>query len=253
MRTSRKIGRMDWQLAVYVAAVFAIAGMVKGIAGMGLPTVGVSLLGLAMAPSSAAALLVLPSLATNLAQCAGRHTLSLVRRFGWLWLAIGLGCVFTPVPTIGTGVGIARICLAVALIVHGAWTLVKPTLPHPRAAEWWISPLVGYATGVITVCTGVFVIPVSAYLQSLRLEKEDLVQALGVTFTVCTLGLALRLGLDHVPLMQSGPAALLALLCAFAGMAAGVCMRKRLDQKAFSRVMSCVLIVLGCLMIAREM
>jgi hypothetical protein len=36
-------------------------------------------------------------------------------------------------------------------------------------------------------------------------------------------------------------------------MAAGVSMRKRLDQKAFSRVMSCVLIVLGCLMIAREM
>ena len=59
---------MDSLQATLVVAVFAIAGIVKGISGMGLPTVAVSLLGLFMSPAHAAALLVLPSLATNIAQ-----------------------------------------------------------------------------------------------------------------------------------------------------------------------------------------
>lgn len=52
-----------------LSAIFLIAGMVKGVTGMGLPTVAMSLLGLMMSPASAAALLVLPSFITNVWQC----------------------------------------------------------------------------------------------------------------------------------------------------------------------------------------
>jgi uncharacterized membrane protein YfcA len=245
-------GRMDSHIAIYVAAVFLVAGTVKGITGLGLPTVGVSLLGLAMAPSAAAALIVLPSLATNIAQCVGDHTRALLRRFGALWAAILIGCLFTPAPTIGTGAPFGRICLAVILIAHGAWGLAGRKLPHPRQREWWISPLTGYVTGVVTVATGVFVIPVSAYLQSLQLRKEEMVQALGFTFTVCTLGLALRLGIDRVPLAQLGLPALLALAGALLGMALGARMRRRWDQRTFSRAMLSVFVILGGLMLVKE-
>ncbi|HBY6961244.1 TPA: hypothetical protein MI551_14190 [Klebsiella pneumoniae] len=46
--------------------IFIAAGLVKGVTGMGLPTVAMGLLGLLMPPQAAAALLVLPSLLTNL-------------------------------------------------------------------------------------------------------------------------------------------------------------------------------------------
>ncbi|WP_228743014.1 sulfite exporter TauE/SafE family protein, partial [Klebsiella quasipneumoniae] len=64
--------------------IFIAAGLVKGVTGMGLPTVAMGLLGLLMPPPAAAALLVLPSLLTNLWQLlAGPALAQIVRR---LWL-----------------------------------------------------------------------------------------------------------------------------------------------------------------------
>ena len=62
---------MDVTQFVAVGFVFVLAGGIKGITGMGLPTVAVSLLGLWMSPAQAATLLVAPSLITNIAQCRG--------------------------------------------------------------------------------------------------------------------------------------------------------------------------------------
>jgi hypothetical protein len=49
-------------------AIFVAAGVVKGVLGMGLPTVAIGFLGLVIAPVEAAAMLVLPSLITNVWQ-----------------------------------------------------------------------------------------------------------------------------------------------------------------------------------------
>jgi uncharacterized protein len=51
-----------------VALVFFAAGAVKGVLGMGLPTVAMGLLGLMMPVSAAAAVLTLPSFITNVWQ-----------------------------------------------------------------------------------------------------------------------------------------------------------------------------------------
>src|SRR3546814_5359652 len=66
-----------------VAAVFLLAGVVKGVVGLGLPTISMALLALFMPPAPAAALLVVPSLITNLWQARPIHTLApLLRRIG---------------------------------------------------------------------------------------------------------------------------------------------------------------------------
>ncbi|MCR2730907.1 sulfite exporter TauE/SafE family protein, partial [Salmonella enterica] len=58
------------------------------------------------------------------------------------------------------------------------------------AAEPWLGPLCGLVTGALTGATGVFVIPAVPYLNALGLARDDLVQALGLSFTVSTLALA---------------------------------------------------------------
>ena len=55
-------------LWLFCAAVFIAAGIVKGVVGLGLPTLSMALLALAMALAQAAALLILPSLVTNVWQ-----------------------------------------------------------------------------------------------------------------------------------------------------------------------------------------
>jgi hypothetical protein len=58
------------------ADAFLLAGFVKGVIGMGLPTVSIGLLGLLMTPIQAAAILVVPSLVTNiLAGCRRRRNI----------------------------------------------------------------------------------------------------------------------------------------------------------------------------------
>jgi uncharacterized membrane protein YfcA len=47
-------------LIIVVGAVFVLAGLVKGVVGLGLPTVAMGLLGLVMLPAEAAAILLCP-------------------------------------------------------------------------------------------------------------------------------------------------------------------------------------------------
>ena len=65
-----------------IAGAFLLAGFVKGVIGLGLPTVSIGLLGLLMTPAQAAAILVVPSLVTNVWQAVvGGGFLALARRW----------------------------------------------------------------------------------------------------------------------------------------------------------------------------
>ena len=56
---------LGWALSLLVMMTFLLAGTVKGVIGLGLPTVAMGMLGLAIAPAQAAALLIIPSIVTN--------------------------------------------------------------------------------------------------------------------------------------------------------------------------------------------
>ncbi len=62
LATFSAVAPSQWAAA---AAVFVLAGLVKGVVGLGLPTVAMGLLALRMPAAQAAALLVVPSLVTN--------------------------------------------------------------------------------------------------------------------------------------------------------------------------------------------
>jgi hypothetical protein len=75
-----------------IASTFLLAGMVKGVIGMGLPTVAMGLLALVMPPVQAAALLVVPSLVTNVWQLvAGPSFIALLKRFATMMVAVCVG------------------------------------------------------------------------------------------------------------------------------------------------------------------
>src|SRR3546814_15238185 len=75
-----------------VAAIFVLAGLVKGAIGLGLPTIAMALLATIMAPAEAAAMLIVPSAVTNVWQfLSGRSPLPLVRRLGTMMVGVCLG------------------------------------------------------------------------------------------------------------------------------------------------------------------
>ncbi len=202
-----------------IALTFLLAGFVKGVVGLGLPTVSVGLLGLAMPPMQAAALLIVPSMVTNLWQLAcGPRFLGLMKRLAGLLLGVVVGTLLVGAWLGGDAPRQATGVLGLALVAYALLGLAAIPLHLPARHEPWAGPLVGLATGALTAVTGVFVIPAVPYLGALGLQRDELVQALGLSFSASTLALAVTLGV-HGDLLepQMLGASLLTLVPALAG------------------------------------
>lgn len=237
-------------LVIWISLAFAVAGFVKGVVGMGLPTVAIGLLSIVMPPVSAAAILVIPSLVTNVWQLlAGPQFGTLLRRFASMLLAVGVGTFIGIGVLTGPSSATASIALGAVLVAYGLFGLFGRTFTVPIRAERWLSPLVGVTTGAIAGATGLFVVPMVPYLNSLGLARDALIQALGLSFTASTIALAAALAFKdqyHLPAMRNS---LLALLPALAGMYVGQRVRNRLRPDVFRRWFFVGLVVLGAYML----
>ena len=140
-----------------IALTFFLAGIVKGVAGMGLPTVAMGVLGAIMSPVSAASLLVIPSFVTNFWQLfTGPNFLALMKRLWLMMLGIVVGTLAGSWLLTSANTEYASVGLGSALILyamHGLWA--KP-LSVPARLERLLSPVIGLTTGVINGGTGVF-------------------------------------------------------------------------------------------------
>ena len=231
---------------IFVAAVFALAGFAKGVVGLGLPTISMGLLALMMPPSEAAAILLVPSFATNVWQMGLNTGLRpIARRLATMMLGVCLGT------WAGAGLmseargGWGGVLLGVALVAYAVTGLMSVRFSVTRRAERFFSPLIGAATGLVSAATGVFVIPAVPYLQALGLEKEELVRALGLSFTVSTIALAVNLGSTGALEMSLIPLTALALVTAVLGMSLGQSVRRRLRPETFRRWFFASLLGLG--------
>ncbi|AMJ63346.1 sulfite exporter TauE/SafE family protein [Bosea sp. PAMC 26642] len=239
-------------LILFIAATFLLAGFVKGVIGLGLPTIAVGILGVVMAPAQAAALLVVPNLVTNGWQIATGPGLRAILMRLWPML-IGI-CIGT---WAGAGLlaqqkdGSATLWLGIALVLYALVGLKAAKLRVPAKAETWLAPVIGITTGIATAATGVFVLPAVPYLQALGLDKDELVQALGVSFIVSTLALSVGLvgtgALDLTVAWRS----LLALAPALAGMAVGTMIRNRISAATFKFCFFAGLLALGAYLVLR--
>lgn len=233
-------------LLIALAMTFLVAGTVKGVTGMGLPTVAMGLLGMVMPPAAAAAILVVPSLVTNLWQLlAGPATLRLLRRLWTMISGIGIGTVAGSAMLASLDPQWSSPALGIALMLYAGFALFAPAFTVRPNVEPWLSPLIGLATGLVTGATGVFVFPAVPYLQALGMERDELVQSLGLSFTASTLALAAGLllhGAFHVE--QLGMSSL-AIAPALAGMWLGQRIKARISPTAFRLCFLSFLLLLG--------
>jgi hypothetical protein len=244
---------LDPATLIFAMLVLILAGFVKGVIGLGLPTIGVGLLGLVMAPIEAAALLVVPNLVTNVWQLViGPDYRALIRRLWPMMAGIAAGTL-AGAWVLPAGISPLATALLGALLVVYAVVGLKALRFHvaPRR-EPVMGPLIGAVTGVVTVATGVFVLPAVPYLQALGLDKDDLVQALGLSFLTSTISLAIVLGLSGQFTFQVAGSSLAALVPALAGMYLGQAMRSRIAAATFRRWFFLGLLALGLYLIGRQ-
>ena len=233
-----------------IVGTFLIAGTVKGVIGLGLPTLSVALLTVAIDLSSAMALLLVPSFVTNLwqAMVGGNGRVILIRLWPFFLMAtvtVWLGAT-----------ALTRVDLSLLSALLGGLLVVYSTVNlgglrftiAPRH-EVWVGPLVGSANGILTGMTGSFVVPGVMFLQAIGLSRDVLIQAMGILFTVSTLALAFALQGNELLTTEHGTLSLAALLPAIVGMAVGQRIRQSLSEQLFRRIFFVSLLALGAYII----
>lgn len=226
----------DPDQVVMIALTFVLAGMVKGVTGMGLPTVAMGILGSLISPVAAAAMLLLPSLVSNLFQFGGGgNTRMLLIRLWPMLLTVVIATLLASVWITGGDTSRTQFALGLALMVYALWTLAGKRVAVAPQREKPLSLIVGFATGLLTGGTGVFVMPAVPWIQSLGFEKDELVQALGISFTFSTLALALGLWWHGALPVQSLNLSAFAIIPALIGQWAGTRIRRVISPVVFKR------------------
>jgi uncharacterized membrane protein YfcA len=217
-----------------IALVFVLAGTVKGTIGFGLPTVAIGLLTALIGLREALVIMLVPSLATNLWQAMSGNALKAI--FARLWPLMLCGAI-------GTWFGVGFLVksdallfsglLGILLCLYAVISLLTPQMPPPGDREKYLTPAVGLVTGVLAGLTGTYVLPSALYLQALGLNRDVLIQALGIWFVTATLSLGTSLGLRNALPLDHGAASLMAVIPAIVGMRLGQIVRARVSEHRF--------------------
>src|ERR1700742_502829 len=221
-------------LLIFITAAFLLAGFVKGVVGLGLPTVSMGLLSVIMPPSQALAIVIVPAVVTNIWQTfVGPYLRDIVRRLWPLMLGTAIGIWLNRGSLTGPYAHYVPIGLGVLLVIYAVVGLSKFAFKVERGSEKWVGGIVGLITGVISAATGVQVIPSMPFMQAIGMERDELVQALGVFFTVATLALSVNLTASGLLSASTVVPAAIALGCSFAGMFIGQTVRSKMPAEAF--------------------
>jgi uncharacterized protein len=244
----------DPHIIIWIVATFLLAGTVKGVIGSGLPTVSLGLLTAVIGLHPAMALMLAPTIVTNVWQAlVGGHFRTVLVR-AWPFFIAATASIWLGAMTLTrVNVSVLSALLGFLLAIYGALGLLAPPFSVARRAETWAGVAAGFFNGAFGGMTGAFAFPGVPYLQALGLARDQLIQAMGMLFTASTIALALALGGQNLLNLDVGLASVLAILPALAGMVVGQQLRKLLSEARFRRVFFSAQIGLGGYIVLRAM
>jgi uncharacterized membrane protein YfcA len=221
---------------VLIAVAFVVAGVAKGAIGMGMPPIAIGLMSFAVPLEGAIAIMVVPTMVTNIWQAVyGGGLRPLMRRFGTMAVTamigiLAIGLLLSDLGSPGTAGWVGVLLVLYSIIALTPWR------PHvPRRAEVWANPLIGLASGAVAGSTGVAAVPFLPYMQSLEMNRHELVQALGIMFVFITGMLAVSLALHGAYHLANTVAGVAAVAPTMVGVWLGQQARRRLSAETFRR------------------
>lgn len=236
----------DIPTLIIIIATFLLAGTIKGTVGLGLPTVSLALLTVAIDMPTAMALMLVPAFVSNIwqATAGGQGRIVLARIWPFLLMAttmVWLGALALT----RIDLHLLSALLGVLLMAYAGVNLAGFRLQLQPQQARWAGPLIGIVNGVITGMTGSFVMPGVIYLQAIGLSRDALIQAMGMLFLGSTIALGLSLQSHQLLTFELVTLSVIALPPALIGMVIGQLIRKRLSEQLFRRVFFISLELLG--------
>ena len=167
---------LDLNLLVSIFLVFWLAGLVKGVIGVGLPTVSLTLLSFILDIKQSIAIVLLPVILTNFYQMIDGKFFKSIMNDNKYSISIA---VLSIIPgffiLLYFESWIILFILGIILIINSMISLLyrtyKITNPKSLFNQFWIGSLTGIVTGI----TSIYTMPLVLLMQSLNYTKEIII------------------------------------------------------------------------------
>jgi len=243
---------MNLELLMLAGLVFLGAGIIKGTVGIGLPTIVISVLSMAIDPRLAMALALLPVLVTNFWQFWRANADK--RRVLHYWPFALMLVVFNyllSMLSFGVDTKYILLALGIVVVVFALSSLLRQPPPLP---DHWDRPtqfIAGGLAGIMGGLTTIWSPPMVIYLIAKRLDKEEFVMVTGAVLTVGSLPLLLSYTQSGVLATDMLLQASLMTVPTLVGMRIGEAIRSRVNRELFVKMLLIVFLLLGLNLIRR--
>lgn len=225
-----------------VCLVMLIAGTVKGIAGLGLPTIGVSLLVIFFDAHQALGLIVLPLLFSNLLQAwQSGQSRWVISNFWPFLVAIALSIFIASSFASRVNDRVIYLLIAVGIFLFLISQKKLPKIQLAGENHIFSAGLAGTLAGILGGLTTVWGPPTIIYLRMLGLEKEQFVRATGWMFLIGSLPLVAGYWMGGILTAELIPAGIVGSIMAMTGVVIGKHFRSGISEKHFVLVIDVIL------------
>jgi uncharacterized membrane protein YfcA len=235
------------------AVAFMIAGFVKGVVGFGFPIIALIILTLSIGLLDALALVVIPTLTTNLWQAfSGEYLQTILKR---MWRYFLAAVVFIWISSDYLNVvdtDWLTMLLGTVLFFFALSRLFNFHFTVPLRYEFVLAIPLGAINGTLTGLTGSFMVPSVLYMQAIGLRGDMLVQAMGIFFSISVFTLAVSLERNDLISVEQAQLSLLALIPSIIGLLIGSWARRQIGEDRFQQIFLMAVLVLGAYIVFRS-
>lgn len=228
------------------ALALVFAGWIKGIIGLALPIVGLSLLAMIFPIHFALAVMVLPICASNVWQALRTpDCMAQAKRFWPIIVALTVTMAATSGLVVALDDHLLRVLIGVVLTIVGIANLTTDRFVLPSRYERPVSIVAGLVAGVFGGVSTIWGPPLLTFLISLRLSKDVFIGAVGFIWLAGSIPFLIAFIANGVLNGGTLPVSALAIIPVIGGMWFGEKLRNKLDDGLYRRVLLIAIILMG--------
>lgn len=246
------LSNIDYITLIQVLFIFFAGGVVKGLIGVGLPTVSLTLLSFLFDIKDSISIILIPVILTNFYQMLDGKNMRLILSETKLFLIFS---VIFIVP----GFFVLRILdsnvilfiLASLLILNSSIALLNYELKFKNHQSSFLQISIGAMTGMTTGITSIYTMPFIFLIQSLNYSKDKVIQLMGICFFLFSITQLILFSSADMIDVNKISLSLTACVPILVGVVIGTKLRKRIGENMFKKLFNLMLILMGSLLIAK--
>lgn len=239
---------------IIVGLIIFLAALVKGVAGMGFPLIAVPLVANVTGPHAAVIIVAVPTVVSNAYMVLqGGGSTARLRQFVWLGVGLILGAVAGARLMHLMNTRVLALILGGLAVGYAGASLIQIPLRIPFAAQPAMGAGIGAAAGLLGGSTTIYAPLLAAYLDSMRLAKDEFVFWITALFLVGTSAQVvtyIQLGIYRGALLW---APLLLCVPMLAGTWMGIRLRERLSHDRFRTFVLLLVLASGFNLLGRAL